>query len=170
MMTLTDRLYKHPYLYSGSVLARVCTLLGTIIWGGVVIAHPAALAANPNYRHLLHIVNSEDVWGWGVLVVAGLLAWRLFTCAPPRWLNVLGYSGLALLWTYLWWGTVINGQPWPAGASASSVMMVLSIYAFVSNPRNECPVCGMRPDGTCPLTGKPCGNARRFDEQHYQGD
>ena len=170
-MTLADRLYRHPYLYSGSVLAKACTLLGTIIWCGVVLSHPSALSRNPNYQHLLHIVGYEDAWGGVFLGVSLLLAFRLYRCNPPRWPNMIGYALLALLWTYLWWGAVINGQPWPAAASASSVMMVLSIYGFVSNPRNECPTCGgPRANGTCPLTGKLCGNARRYDEQRYQGD
>lgn len=169
-MTMSDRLFRHPYLYSGSVLARICTLIGTIIWCVVVLSHPTALAYNPNYQHMLHFVNYEDAWAWGLLLVAGSLAWRLLVCSRPRWLNFAGYAMLSLLWCYLWWGTVINGQPWPAGASASSVMALLSIYAFVSNPRSECPTCGMREDGTCPLTGKPCGNARRYNEQQYLGD
>lgn len=169
-MTVTDRLFRHPYLYSGSVLAKACTLLGTVVWCGIVLVFPQAMSTNRNYEHMLRVLPSEDAWAIGFLVVALPLTWRLSSCARPRKLGILGYALLALLWTYLWWGTVINGQPWPAAASASTVMMVLSLYAFIANPREECHACKPREDGVCPLTGRRCGQARRFDEQQYQGD
>lgn len=164
-MTFSDRVFRHPYLYSGSVLAKACTLLATVIWSASVLWHPHALAYNPNYTHLLHLIPTEDTWAWIFLGVVAPLTWRLYSCTRPHLLNVFGYAVLTLLWCYLWWGFVISGLPQPGALSSSTVVMLLSLYAFIANPRVACPTCGgPRDSGMYPLTGKPCGNARRFDE------
>lgn len=163
-MTFQDRMFRHPYLYSGAVLAKACTLLATAIWCLVVITRDQALALNPNYAHLLRLIPNEDTWAWCLLLLLAPMCWRLYSCSRPHWYSILGYAVLALFWAYLWWGIIMSGRAWPTAAASSTVMLLLSLSAFIANPRISCPTCGgPRPEGTCPLTGKPCGNARRFD-------
>lgn len=169
-MTLADRLFRHPYLYSGSVLAKAATLLASLIWAVLIVTTPGAMAVNPNYQHLLHVIPNEDVWGWLLIALLLPMIWRIYSCSRPRWYGVAGYAVLALFWAYQWWGFLILEPVRSSAIATTSSLMLLSLYAFVSNPRSECPTCGVRPDGVCPLTGKFCGNARRFDEQRYQGD
>jgi hypothetical protein len=163
-MTLKDRVFNHPYLYSSSVVAKACTIFATVIWALVVVSRDDALSTNKNYVYLLDIIPNENVWGGIALAVSAPLLWRLLSCGRPRVLGVIGYAVLALLWTYLWWGIVINGKPWPTGAAASSVVAALSLYAFISNPRDRTVAHPpLRKDGACPLTGKPCGRAEAYD-------
>ena len=140
-MLLKDRFFKHPYHYTAAVIAKACTCLATIIWCVVVLSNAGAMENNPNYRRLLDLGVNEDTWAGAVLVVSSPLLWRLLSCSPPKWIGVIGYALFALLWTYLWWGIVMSGHPWPAGAASSTIVMLLSLYAFIANPRDPCARC-----------------------------
>lgn len=168
MTFLYRRMFEHPYLYSGGVIAKACTITATLIWSAVVLLPSASFDSNPNYQHLLHIVPDEELWGAFFFVVSILLGWRLCNCSPPRMLGIIGYALLALLWSYLWWGVLIipNQVPRPAAISSSTIQMVLALYAFISNPRDKCADCPARGEGMCPLTNKPCAKALRFDREH----
>lgn len=158
-MNIADRFYHHPYLYSASVVARACVCVATIVWAFVVLLMPNATSSNPNYRHMLELMPNENVWALLFLALALPMLVRLFACYPPRRLGAIAYGALVLFWSFLWWGIVISPQVWPTGAAASTVVMGLAIYAFVASPRAECTDC-RTDDGLCPITKKPCKNAR----------
>lgn len=162
-MVIRDRFFRHPYLYSASVVARACVCLATILWGGFVLFHANALGQNPNYARMLTFVGNEDAWAWAFGILAGGMLWRLLACKPPRGVGIVAYAILALFWSYLWWGLVMSDKPWPAGASSGTVVALLALYGFISNPRplDDPPP---RDKGECPLTGVPCKRALRHDE------
>lgn len=158
-MTLADRVYRNPYLYSSTVVARSSVCVATLIWSFVVLLLPNATGSNPNYRHMLDLLPNENVWAFALLAISLPMLVRLFACSPPRKIGALFYAALTLFWSFLWWGIVISPQVWPTGMAASTVVMGLSIYAFVANPREYCTDCRMD-DGVCLITKKPCKNAR----------
>ena len=138
-MSIFDRIFRHPYQYSGAVIAKLSVCLATIVWAAMVIVYPNATGANPNYAHMLRIVPDEDVWAVGLGVIAALLVIRILICARPHRIGVAGYFVLGLFWTYLWFGLLFAPRPWPTGAAAGTVVMVLSLYAFIANPKRGSP-------------------------------
>ena len=134
-VSLFERLVNNPRIYAGAVVAKVSTCVGSLIWGTLVILFPGATTSNKNYEHLLRVVPNEDVWGVVVMSLAAGILWRLVKCKPPLKYGFVAHGLLSLFWTYLWWGLVMGDKLWPAGISAGSVLMLLSIYAFVSNPK-----------------------------------
>lgn len=126
---------RNPHVYAGAVVAKVSTCVGSLIWGVLVVLFPAATSSNVNYEHMLHLIPNEDVWGAGVAGLAVGVLWRLITCKPPMKFGFVAHGLLALFWTYLWWGLVMGDKLWPAGVSAGTVLMLLSLYGFVSNPK-----------------------------------
>lgn len=130
---LLERLTHNPYLYGAAVLARVSVSLATVVWGIILLAHDSAFATNPNYRHMLGLVPDEDFWGMTAIVLGCVLLFRLAQWKRPTAGSACGFAAINLLWAYLWWGIVTAGYAWPTGASATTVVFGLSIYAFASN-------------------------------------
>ena len=138
-MSLIDRIFHHPYQYSGAVIAKLSVCVATLTWAALVLYYPNATISNPNYSHMLRIIPNEDVWAYTLLIIAGLLLFRILLCRPPHRVGVAGYFALGLFWTYLWLGLVFAPRVWPTGTAASTVVVVLALYAFIANPKRGSP-------------------------------
>ena len=128
---------QNPYVYSSAIMAQLCTIAATMLWGVLIVVFPDAMGSNPNYTLLLELCPYEDVWGVGVMLVAAITCWRVCTHHSPMVFGVVGHGLLALLWTYLWWGLIMGDRLWPTGISSATILMVLSVYAFIANPKRR---------------------------------
>lgn len=138
-MNVLNRVFHHPYQYSGAVIAKLSVCVATLVWAALVLLYPDATAANPNYRHMLRLLPDEDLWAWGLGAVSILLLIRIVLCTRPHRIGVAGYFILGLFWVYLWLGLVLSPRVWPTGTAASTVVMVLALYAFIANPKRGSP-------------------------------
>lgn len=138
-MTIFDRVFHHPYQYSGAVIAKITVCVATLVWAGLVLRYPNATANNPNYAHMLMIVPNEDVWAAVLGTVSAMLLLRVVLCRRPHRIGVAGYFILGLFWTYLWLGLLLSPKVWPTGTAAGTVVMVLALYAFIANPKRGSP-------------------------------
>lgn len=138
-MHLVNRVFRHPYQYTGAVIAKLAVCLATLTWSGLVLLHPNATGANPNYSHMLRLLPDEDAWAVAFGVVALGLALRILLCTRPHRIGVAGYFLLGLFWLYLWLGLVLAPRIWPTGTAAGTVVVVLALYAFIANPKRGSP-------------------------------
>lgn len=138
-MSLVDRIFRHPYQYSGAVIAKLAVCVATLTWAGLVLYYPNATGNNPNYAHMLRIVPDEDVWALALGLIAVALLLRTLLCLRPHRIGVAGYFALGLFWVYLWLGLMLAPRVWPTGTAAGTVVVVLALYAFIANPKRGSP-------------------------------
>lgn len=124
-----------PYYRATVVLARLCVSLATLIWSAIIIVNPGALAASrANYVWITHYVAPQWL-GWSLgTIAAGQLAWILLTLPPVR-LGALGYALLTFWWGLVFYSVSFGTPLLPTATACVAVILLLSIYAFISNPR-----------------------------------
>lgn len=133
------RLLSNPYLFSATILARIVVLFATMMWSAIVLVHPNALDPSryPMYAIMTEFA-SEDVWAGVGLIACAIGIYRIVFHRAPHWCGSLLYAGVMLFWTYVA-GTLFILQihiP-PGGASCITAVAVLSVFAFVSNPKKR---------------------------------
>jgi hypothetical protein len=132
---MLDHIFKNPYQYSATILAKGCVNTATILWSVVVLLKRDALSPFTSYRPMLSVM-SEDYWALCLIVTSVIMLYRLVTCKPPRKIGVLAYMVLGIFWANIWWGIVIQPGPfWPAAFGSVTVVLLLSLFAFISNPK-----------------------------------
>lgn len=132
---MLDHIFKNPYQYSATILAKGCVNTATVLWCAVVLFKRDALAPFGGYRPMLSLM-SEDYWAAALLVTSLTMLYRLVRCCPPRKIGVLAYMTLGGFWANIWWSIVIQPGPfWPAAFGAVTVMLMLSLFAFIANPK-----------------------------------
>lgn len=129
------RMFQNPYQYSATILSKGCVNIATILWAIVVLAKKDALAPFSGYRPMLSLM-SEDYWAIVMIVTSVTMLYRLVTCKPPRKIGIIAYMLLGGFWANIWWGIVIQPGPfWPAAFGSVTVVLVLSLFAFIANPK-----------------------------------
>lgn len=136
---MINRLFANPYFYSGAILAKLLTCIGTIVWAAVVLSRANALST-PAYADMVSAMP-EDVWAGGAMAIACALMARLFIHSKPTWFGTLGWLVLMLLWLYAWASMILFYQTsaFPNGFSGCTVMMVCAVSSFVTNPKIHVP-------------------------------
>ena len=133
-------IWNHPYHYAASIVAKLATNAATVIWAIHVLIDPTALSLGRfSYYGLMLEVAPARAWALAAILLSLFGIWRLWRKSPPIWLGAVGYAVLMLFWSYI--ALAINflmERPVPpAGAACIAVVAILSVYAFVSNPRKH---------------------------------
>lgn len=134
-MTMLEKILHNPYQYSATILAKGAVNIANICWCVVVLLKEDALSPFSSYRPMLALFP-EDVWAWGLLVLSSIMLYRLVRCMQPRKLGFLAYMLVVGFWSNIWWGIVIQPGPfWPAAFASVTVVVLLALFAFISNPK-----------------------------------
>lgn len=135
-----DAVFHRPHFSESSVLARVMINFATALWGIQVLWKPEALDAKrfPFYDTMLRIMN-EDLWAVGALILVCVGFVRMILGSSLRWWGSVGYAAMSLFWVYMDLSYVLEyrGIVHPSSFASLTVLAVLSVYAFVSNPRTK---------------------------------
>lgn len=130
-------IWRHPYHYAASLIAKLATNVATLIWAVVVLSSDNALLPDRfSFYATMTNIMSEDYWATVALAFAGFGAFRLLSKAPPVWWGAIGYGLQMIFWTYLAIAYAASGISLrPATTAWLTVGALLSVYAFASNPR-----------------------------------
>lgn len=127
--------FQNPYQFSGTIMAKIAVNLATIFWSAIVLYKDGALSPFVGYSRILSIANENTVAAL-LIIVSIIQMIRIVRCSKPLLLGISGYALLTLFWMNVWWNIVINPGPiWPASFSSVSVIVLLSLYAFIANPK-----------------------------------
>lgn len=130
---------SHPYWGSGPLIAKTAVSLATVLWGAAVVLehNPLDPAEFPLYMTMVWVMPANH-WGVGAFLIGVTAFARLVMRKPPVPIGACGYFAMMMFWSYL--AVTIFTLPLqlrPAQASAVFVIGVLSIYAFLANPRHD---------------------------------
>lgn len=133
---MIDCVFRHPYYYSGAVIARLAVSGATLFWALVVLAEPNALAVT-RYGAPMTVYISEN---WIAAIFAAIsigVIYRILRRAPPNPWGVIPHLILTLLWLYagiMIWAT----RPWqPTALGWVTVGVFMAAFALVANPRQD---------------------------------
>ena len=133
--------FSNPHYLAGSVLARLAVNFATLIWSIVVLSTRDVLISAPTaYAWVTGYVH-EDLLAsaLGALALTQLI-WLAAHWPPIRWHGApvcsLGYGTMAAAWAFAL-GTIIFGSRpiQPTSTACVSVVVMLALFAFVSNAR-----------------------------------
>lgn len=134
---LLSAIFRNPYHYCGTLIARLCVCSATILWAGIVLWQRNALAPT-SYGSVVTQWANEDVYGWLYMTTAAVLLYRLFRQSPPHWVGILGYGVLMVSWLFvaimLWLHRPfqLTSIAWVTPGAA------LAVFAFVGNRKRGC--------------------------------
>lgn len=132
-------LLQNPYQFSAVITAKVAVNVASLIWSTIVIYKENALASTFIYYGNITRFLSEDIFASILLAISLIQLIRLVFRSKPIMIGGIGYAILTLFWMYIWWNIIVSiGPIQPASFSAVTVLVALSIYAFVANPRKPC--------------------------------
>lgn len=136
-MTLLHSPLHNPYHYSVAVICRLAVCLATVLWSVLILIEADDLGVIRYPAHaLLSSFAPLRAWAVGGLVASVPAIMGQLRYYPPHWIGALAYASQMLFWTYLSFSIFANQRPIPPGAAACVlVVAVMSIYAFVANPR-----------------------------------
>lgn len=133
-------IFGHPHHYAASIVAKLATCLATIIWAVVVLSRQNALEPDRfSFYAVMTNIMPEDNWALFSLFFAAGGVYTLIAKTKPRWWGGIGYALQTMFWSYLA-GTYVFFSPLPlrpATAASIIVIAILSVYAFVANPRRK---------------------------------
>jgi len=139
--TYVRDIFSNPYHYSGAILARLSVSVATMIWCVVVLVKRDALIRWPGSNVITSFLG-EDLFACGMLVLSFIAVYRLLRQSKPVRLGVCIYCLMALLWVYTLATLVLaiyGGETAlrPGQVSAILVVTVLSLFAFIVNPKSH---------------------------------
>lgn len=134
-----SRAVTHPYWGSGSLIAKTAVSLASVMWGLVVLVDhsPMEPAEFPLYMTMVWAMPASH-WGYGSVLLGLGTFLRLALRKPPIPIGSLAYFAMMMFWSYLavsLWTLPLELRP--AQASAVFVIGVLSVYAFLANPKHD---------------------------------
>ena len=97
---LRETLFHHRYYSSATVSLRTAINLTTMTWSLLVLWRENALGDTlfgPSMTRFIH----EDVYGWALLALSGVLLWRLWRQYEPLSVMRVGYVIQAGCWIYI---------------------------------------------------------------------
>lgn len=131
------KIFDNPYHYSAVIASRIAVSIATFIWSLIVLIKINALGTFVTYAIILQYIHEDVVAAFLMIISVGNI-YRLVRQCRPVFIGISSYAILTLFWMYVWWGIVINPGPiWPASFSSVSVIVILSLYAFISNPKRH---------------------------------
>jgi hypothetical protein len=133
-------IWHHPHHYAASIVSKLAVNSATVIWAVHVLLDPKAMSSGRfSYYTLMLEYLSPSAWACLATVLSFIGIYRLWAKSPPIWIGGIGYAVLMLFWSYI--AIAVNfltPRPVPpAGAAAIAIVAVLSVYAFVANPRTH---------------------------------
>jgi len=132
-----NSIFRNPYHYCGTLIARVCVCAATILWSVIVLLRTDALLPT-SYGCLLTGWVHEDVYGWALLLIAGMLLWRIFRQSPPHWVGIVGYGILMCSWLFVTAVLWLTRPMQPTSTAWVTVGAALAVFAFIANGRRGC--------------------------------
>lgn len=136
-MTLLHSPLHNPYHYSVAVICRLAVCLATVLWSAIIMFEADDLSIIRYPAHaLLGSLFPLRAWAIGGLVASVPAILAQLSYSAPRWVGAIAYASQMFFWSYLSFSIFANQRPIPPGAAACVfVVAVMSIYAFVANPR-----------------------------------
>lgn len=134
---ILHRVLSNPYLYSATILARIAVLFATAFWSGMVMLYPDRLNPGryPMYAEMLAIMPAR-LWAAGGLVICTIALARIWFHCRPHWTGPILYANLMGFWVYLSASLFMGSLHIPPAAAACiTTVALLSIFAFVANPK-----------------------------------
>lgn len=131
----------NPYHYSGAVIARLAVSFATIVWAVIVLVKRDALIRWPGANLITDYVG-ENVFAVCMLFLASIALYRLVYQVKPLKIGGCLYFMMALLWVYTFASlalAIYYGETAlrPGQVSAILIVTVLSLFAFIANPKNQ---------------------------------
>lgn len=123
-----------PYFDGATMLAKVMTVLATLIWGYIVLRHDEALLVS-HYGQILRDWAPGWVWGTGATSLGLIAAYRIVRRSRPNGLTWIVYGAMMGGWLFVAFFLMQGKMP---GAIASApIIALLSIIAFLASPRRR---------------------------------
>lgn len=135
--------FANPYHRSGAIVARLSVSFATIIWALIVMYKPNALASWPG-SDVINLAGGENHIAFGLLLASLIAIARVVYHYRPIRIGACIYGLMALLWVYsltTLFVSIEDGRTAlrPGQVACISVITVLALFAFVSNPRRDRP-------------------------------
>lgn len=133
--------FENPYHYSGAIIARLAVSFATIIWSVVVLFKQDALIRWPGSNIINNFIG-ENTFAGAMLFLALVAIYRLIYHAKPVKIDSCIYFLMALLWVYTFASlamAIYYGETTlrPGQLSAILAVTVLSLFAFIANPKSQ---------------------------------
>lgn len=137
LSAIAARILANPYLYSATILARIAVLFATIVWSVLVMVDPVKIDPSryPVYSDMVAVMPPRAWAGGGIFICAVAFA-RIWMHCRPHWSGPILYAAIMGFWSYLSASVFFSGTPIPPAAAACILTVaLLSVFAFVSNPK-----------------------------------
>lgn len=131
-LLLRELHYKSPQCEGASVMAKSWTCGMTALWGGYVVAYPAALHVSELGQLLLKHASALT-WGWGALGLGSVGLTRIVIRARSSIWGVGCYFAMAAFWLSIWIFVLRLPLPPPVGVAMSTGVAGLALWALCTS-------------------------------------